>query len=243
MACRLFGAKPLPQPMLAFCQSDSWEQISQKFESEFCHFQSRKCIWKCLPQWRPFCPGGDELRGKHPSVSEMTFATKPSLGTYLPCQDTSPNSVGYSPLNYDLPDQMPQENQAWSCAMPMMTLIPHVAPREVPASSAPAHPHWARYPTESIKHKLVKTLRPEQDIRQHFQLPFIEWQERLKRRNTLGCLHQYAAQNSKHARPPNPITTPNPKGLFPVAHSIWSHHETFTLWNSLCQGAVPMAVF
>ena len=41
---------------------------------------------------------------------------------------------------------------------------------------------------------------------------------------------------------PNPITTPNPKGILPVAHSIWSHHETFTLWNSLCQGAVPMAV-
>ena len=27
-----------------------------------------------------------------------------------------------------------------------------------------------------------------------------------------------------------------------MAHSIWSHHETFTLWNNLCQGAVPMAV-
>ena len=27
-----------------------------------------------------------------------------------------------------------------------------------------------------------------------------------------------------------------------MAHSIWSHHETFTLWNSLCQGDVPMAV-
>ena len=65
-------------------------------------------------------------------------------------------------------------------------------------------------------------------------------QERLKRRNTLGCLDQYAAQNSKYAKPPI-ITTPNPKGL-PVAHSIWSHHETFTLWNSLWQGAVPKAV-
>ena len=28
MACRLFGAKPLPEPMLAYCQLDSWEQIS-----------------------------------------------------------------------------------------------------------------------------------------------------------------------------------------------------------------------
>ena len=67
-------------------------------------------------------------------------------------------------------------------------------------------------------------------------------QERLKRRNTLGCLDQYAAQNSKYARPPIPSQPPIQKGLLPVAHSIWSHHETFTLWNSLCRGAVPMAV-
>ena len=33
MACRLFGAKPLPEPILAYCQIDSWEQISVKFES------------------------------------------------------------------------------------------------------------------------------------------------------------------------------------------------------------------
>ena len=26
MACRLFGAKPLPEPMLAYCQLDTWEQ-------------------------------------------------------------------------------------------------------------------------------------------------------------------------------------------------------------------------
>ena len=59
MACRLFGAKPFPEPMLAFCQFDSREKKSVKFESEFSHFRSRKCIWNCrLPKWRPFCPGG-----------------------------------------------------------------------------------------------------------------------------------------------------------------------------------------
>ena len=59
IACRLFGAKPLPEPMLAYCQLESWEQISVKFESEFYHFHLRKCIWKCrLPERRPFCPGG-----------------------------------------------------------------------------------------------------------------------------------------------------------------------------------------
>ena len=63
MASRLFGAKPLPEPMLDYCQLDSWEQVSVKFESEFDHFHSRKCIWKCsLLKWQPYCPGGDELK-------------------------------------------------------------------------------------------------------------------------------------------------------------------------------------
>ena len=62
MTCRLFGAKPLPEPMLVYCQMDSWEQTSVKFKLEFYHFRSGKCIWNCrLPKWRPFCPGGDEL--------------------------------------------------------------------------------------------------------------------------------------------------------------------------------------
>ena len=62
MACRLPGTKPLPEPVLAYCQFDSWEQISVKFKSEFYHFHSRKCIWNCrLPKWRPFWPVGDEL--------------------------------------------------------------------------------------------------------------------------------------------------------------------------------------
>ena len=30
MACRLLGTKPLPEPMLAYCQLASWEQISVK---------------------------------------------------------------------------------------------------------------------------------------------------------------------------------------------------------------------
>ena len=63
MACRLFGAKPLPAPMLVYCQLDSWEQISVNFESKFYNFHPGKCIWNCrLPKWRPFCPGGDELK-------------------------------------------------------------------------------------------------------------------------------------------------------------------------------------
>ena len=61
MACRLNGAKP-SEPMLGYCQLDSWEQISVKFESKFHHFHSRKCFRNCrLPRCQPFCPGGDEL--------------------------------------------------------------------------------------------------------------------------------------------------------------------------------------
>ena len=37
-ACRMFGTKPLPKPMLICCQLDFWEQISVKSESEFYHF-------------------------------------------------------------------------------------------------------------------------------------------------------------------------------------------------------------
>ena len=32
MACRLFGIKPLPESMVAYCQLDFLEQISVKFE-------------------------------------------------------------------------------------------------------------------------------------------------------------------------------------------------------------------
>ena len=64
MACRLFGTKLLPEPMLAYCQLDSWEQMSVKFEYEFYHFHSRKYIWNCSqPKWRPLCPRGRSVNG------------------------------------------------------------------------------------------------------------------------------------------------------------------------------------
>ena len=31
VACRLVGAKPLPEPMMEYCELDHWEQISVKF--------------------------------------------------------------------------------------------------------------------------------------------------------------------------------------------------------------------
>ena len=35
MACRLFGAKPLPEPMLPYCRLDPKEYISVKFSLKF----------------------------------------------------------------------------------------------------------------------------------------------------------------------------------------------------------------
>ena len=66
MACCPFGTKPLPEPMLAYCQLDSWEQISGRFEPELYHFlwkRLKECIWNCrLPKWQTFFTGGDELK-------------------------------------------------------------------------------------------------------------------------------------------------------------------------------------
>ena len=86
MACCLDGAKSLSELVLAYCQLDSWEQISVKFESEFYHFHSRKCIWNCrLPKWRPFCPGRDELR-----LAWWRHQMEPFSALLGPCAGNSP---------------------------------------------------------------------------------------------------------------------------------------------------------
>ena len=62
MACHLFGAKPLPEPMLTYCQLDSWEQKFSEIWIRTLSFSFRKMHLKCcLPKWQPFCPGGDEV--------------------------------------------------------------------------------------------------------------------------------------------------------------------------------------
>ena len=57
MACRLYGAKPLPEPMLTYSRLDTYKQISVKFESKYKTFHS----WKCTSNVRlrnggHFCP-------------------------------------------------------------------------------------------------------------------------------------------------------------------------------------------
>ena len=89
MACCLFGTKPLPETMLTYCQLDSWEHISVKFESEFYHFHSRKCSWKCrLPKWRPFCPGGRWVNSLYCElISDATWGqtSPPTVVQVMPC--------------------------------------------------------------------------------------------------------------------------------------------------------------
>ena len=47
MPCRLFGAKPLSEPILPYCQWDPKEHISVKFYFKLKSFHSKRCIQKC----------------------------------------------------------------------------------------------------------------------------------------------------------------------------------------------------
>ena len=63
-------------------------------------------------------------------------------------------------------------------------------------------------------------------------------QERLKSRNTLGCLDQYAAQNSKYARPPIPSQPPTQKVFFQ-----WHTQYDPTMKHSHCETVYAKELF
>ena len=66
MACRLFGAKPLPEPMLLFHQLDPKEKTSVKFETKYGTFHARKCVWNYrLRNGGHVCLGLNVLSSKH----------------------------------------------------------------------------------------------------------------------------------------------------------------------------------
>ena len=44
MACRLFRAKPLPEPMLVYCQLDPWEHVSWNLNRSLIIFIQENCI-------------------------------------------------------------------------------------------------------------------------------------------------------------------------------------------------------
>ena len=57
IACRLFRDKPLPKPTLTYCQLDAMGQALVIFSFMKMHLKTLS------PQWRPFCPGYDKLKG------------------------------------------------------------------------------------------------------------------------------------------------------------------------------------
>ena len=80
MACCLFGAKPLSEPMLGYCQLDPREQNSVKFQSTYKNFHSWKCIWKyCLQNVSHFVQGGKELSLFTVKQLWLTLHSIPSL--------------------------------------------------------------------------------------------------------------------------------------------------------------------
>ena len=63
-------------------------------------------------------------------------------------------------------------------------------------------------------------------------------QEWLKRRNTPGCLDQYAAQNSKYGRPPIPSQPPTQKVFFQ-----WHTQYDPTMKHSHCETVYAKGLF
>ena len=61
MACRLFGAKPLPEPMLTYCQLDPREQFSVKFGTNYKNWINKKAFENVVCESVDILSGGDEL--------------------------------------------------------------------------------------------------------------------------------------------------------------------------------------
>ena len=61
MACRLFGAKLLPELMLSYCQLDPWEQTSVKFESKYKIFIHENSLENVVCQMAVILFEGNEL--------------------------------------------------------------------------------------------------------------------------------------------------------------------------------------
>ena len=100
MTWHLFGTKPLPEPIMAYFELDSWRHISVKFESEFYHFHSRKCIRKChLLNLQAFCPRGVELtKLAHNTHNHIEYIKR--FFTYCQTSDIKCTLVGYKIVDH-----------------------------------------------------------------------------------------------------------------------------------------------
>ena len=67
--CHLFGAKPIPESLLAYCQLDPWEQISMKSWLKFIHFIEANAIENVVCKiGGHFVQGGYELNENHIAI-------------------------------------------------------------------------------------------------------------------------------------------------------------------------------
>ena len=57
MACRLFGPKPLSEPMLAFYQLDPWEQSLVTFDLNSIIFSQEEHLKMSSAKYHPLCIG------------------------------------------------------------------------------------------------------------------------------------------------------------------------------------------
>ena len=86
MACRLFGAKPLPEPIMTSSQLDALQQTWVKFKTKHKTLHSWKCIWKCRLEsvnlLTAFCPGGrwvNKFVSGHFNWHHITYLTLLSI--------------------------------------------------------------------------------------------------------------------------------------------------------------------
>ena len=84
MACRLLDTKPLPEPMLIYCQLEPSGQLSMKIESQFLHFHSRICVWKCCLR-----NGSHLVQGRWVNIQSATSANM----SHTPLTALQPHSL------------------------------------------------------------------------------------------------------------------------------------------------------
>ena len=114
----------------------------------------------------------------------------------------------------------------WWCSLTHLSLVSHICISEL------GH-HW-------VRQCFVTCYAPSHYLNQCLLIVTgsMGKQERLKCWNTLGCLDQYAAQNSKYARPPIPSQPPTQKVFFQ-----WNTQYDPAMKHSHCETVYAKELF
>ena len=73
MACRLFGDKPLSDPMIVYCQLDPYEQISVKIEWKIMTFSFKKMDLKMSLKCVTFCLSLNVVTQLYSSIGDVSL--------------------------------------------------------------------------------------------------------------------------------------------------------------------------